>query len=169
MKKLYFFAAALLVICAAVLPAVFAGCSPDDLGPGPIASPDASPAASAAPSPSTAPTPRPSASAAASAMPSESAVQSPTASQAADATQRTGSIEGFMEGGIVDPEDAPEVTALFAEGEEYAGMTIQSITYKLYEGRQAYYVILQGIGVEDRAFYVFADGSVIGADTIPGD
>ena len=72
-------------------------------------------------------------------------------------------ISGFMEGGIIDPDDVPDIVKLFAEGEEYAGAEIQSITYKLHEGRQAYYVVLQGAGSE-RRFYVLPDLSVISAD-----
>ena len=40
-------------------------------------------------------------------------------------------------------------------------MAIQSVTYKLYEGRQAYYVVLQGEGEASHPIYVFADGSII--------
>lgn len=130
-------------------------------------------------------TPKPSAAAGASASPKASASPSQTASASpsAEATGALGSetamtegasaspsadvgasIEGFMEGGIVDPDDVPELTALFAKAEEYKDAAIQSITYKLYEGRQAYYVVLNGTEGAERTVYVLGDGSIIPAD-----
>lgn len=101
--------------------------------------------------------------AAESAMPSPSAdaTESMTPSQSPSSTGAEGEISGFMEGTVVDPDDAPELTAALAKLEEYKDMAIQSVTYKLYEGRQAYYVILQGEGEASHPVYVFADGSVV--------
>lgn len=121
------------------------------------------------PSPSAAPTDKPTEKPTEAVSPSPSV--SPEASGGADASpsaspsQSAGAdeISGFIEGGIVDPDDVPDVTAIFSEGEEYAGDAIQSITYKLHEGRQTYYVVLQGAGGE-RRFYVYSDLSVTSAE-----
>lgn len=70
-------------------------------------------------------------------------------------------IEGFMEGVVVSPEDAPFVVETLSRHADYKDLAIQSITYKLFEERQAYYVILQGEGDASRTVYVFPDGSVV--------
>ena len=69
----------------------------------------------------------------------------------------------------MDPEDVPELTAMLAGQTEYADMKVQSITYKLYEGRQAYYVVLQGEGDASHPIYVFADDSIVSAEMNGGD
>ena len=69
-----------------------------------------------------------------------------------------------MEGLVIDPEDLPETLRALTEKAEFAGMQVQSVTYKLYEGRQAYYVVLQGAGEATHPVYVFADGSITDAD-----
>ena len=71
-----------------------------------------------------------------------------------------GVIEGFMEGKVVDPADVPDVVALLANEAAYKDMTVQSITYKLFEGRQAYYVVLMGEGEASHSVYVFADKTI---------
>jgi outer membrane protein len=54
-----------------------------------------------------------------------------------------------------------ELMAALGERADYRDMAVQSVTYKLYEGRQAYYVVLQGEGEATHPVYVFADGSII--------
>ena len=71
-----------------------------------------------------------------------------------------GVIEGFMEGKVIDPADVPDVVALLANEAAYKDMTVQSITYKLFEGRQAYYVVLMGEGEASHSVYVFADKTI---------
>ncbi len=66
-----------------------------------------------------------------------------------------------MEGVVVDPDDVPQVVALLSKHSDYKDMAIQSITYELYEGRQAYYVVLQGEGEASHPVYVFADESIV--------
>ncbi|MBR3382678.1 MAG: hypothetical protein IKG85_06535 [Clostridia bacterium] len=86
---------------------------------------------------------------------------SPEASETAEGSEPAGGLEGFMEGEIVDPDSVPELIAMLAERADYKDMAVQSITYKLYEGRQAYYVVLQGEGEAAHPVYVFADESII--------
>ena len=130
--------------------ALLSGCNAKDAKHGAL--PSVSPSASAT---AGAKTP----SATASAAPSETANASLSPSVSPSETGAAG-IEGFIEGGIVDPEDAPKLTALLKEKAEYADMAIQSITYKLREGRQAYYVVLQGAGDASKPLYVYADGTI---------
>ena len=159
MKKRSFYLTAALLLTALI--AVAAGCACTGAKtPTPSARPSASPLMPSA-SPSASPT-KPQASAEASVSPSAGA------SEAAP-SQGTDSITGFMEGGIVDPEDVPELTALIKRSAEYADMAVQSITYKLYEGRQAYYVVLQGEGDASHPIYVFADDSIVSAEMNGGD
>lgn len=86
----------------------------------------------------------------------------PSSSPGASGSPAGDSIEGFMEGEVVDPDSVPELISALAEHDEYRGLSVQSITYKYFGGRQAYYVILQGEGSASRSVYVFADGSVSG-------
>lgn len=161
MKKNLRAALAVFALCC-IAAATLCGCKGN--GGMPMGSPEASAMPSASAS---AEATRPAA--------TQQASPSPSAEASAEATQQAGAspsasdnIEGFMEGGIVNPDDVPDITRMFAEGADYAGMEIQSITYKLFEGRQAYYVVLQGMDAE-RRYYVFADGSVTPADAIPGE
>lgn len=73
-------------------------------------------------------------------------------------------LDGFMEGAVVKPEDVPELMKLLSEDEEYKDLSVQSITFKMYEGRQAYYVVLQGEGDASRTLYVFGDDTIIAED-----
>ena len=74
-------------------------------------------------------------------------------------------IDGFMEGVVVDPENAPFVVETLSSHAGYKDLAIQSITYKMYGERQAYYVILQGEGDASIRVYVFPDGSVVSAES----
>lgn len=94
--------------------------------------------------------------------PSESPMGSPDASP--DASQSADAIEGFMEGVVVDPDDVPKLVSLIREHADYRDMAIQSITYKLVDGRQAYYVVLQGEGEASHPIYVFGDDTVVPAE-----
>ena len=147
------------VIAAALLAAgALAGCGMGSGAAKPTAGPSALPEmtgrASQAPS------------AEASAEPSASPEASvPAGTEAARSEEPDGSgqggIPGFMEGAVVDPETVPELMAALGERADYRDMAVQSVTYKLYEGRQAYYVVLQGEGEATHPVYVFADGSII--------
>ena len=119
----------------------------------PSLSPEASASAEASPSLSPSPSPSP--------LMTDEASPSPAGSEDAGGTAEANAIPGFMEGSIVDPADVPELMAQLSEHADYKDMTVQSITYKLYEGRQAYYVVLQGEGEAAHPVYVFADGSII--------
>ncbi len=142
-----------LLVCMTA--AFVTGCAPKNAKPMGTPAPTSAPTERATERATDAPSPEASASAGAEVSVSPSAGASETAG--AD------EISGFMEGGIVDPEDVPDVAKIFADGAEYAGSEIQSITYKLHEGRQTYYVVLQGTGGE-RRYYVFPDMSVIPAE-----
>lgn len=155
MKKRSFKLAAALLLTAMLAAAAGCACTGGKT-PMPSARPSASPLMPSA-SPSARPTQEAMNTAEASLSPSANASEA-ASSPGADA------IEGFMEGGIVDPDDVPELTALLSRSTEYADMAIQSITYKLYEGRQAYYVILQGEGDASHPVYVFADDSIVPAE-----
>ena len=146
-----------LLLLAAILLTI-AGChktiEPATPSASPSAKPSASPAASAKPTESAAP----------SVSPSGDASQSPSAgpSGSPDASgMPTGGIDGFMEGVVVDPETVPELIELLAKHKDLQGLAVQSITYKLYEGQQAYYVVLQGEGDASKTVYVLADDTVI--------
>jgi hypothetical protein len=144
-----------LVLLAAIL-FTTAGCHMKIDPAKPSAGPSASPTASAKPTEK--------ASAAPSASPSGDASQSPSAgpSGSPDASgMPTGGIDGFMEGVVVDPETVPELIELLAKHKDLQGLAVQSITYKLYEGQQAYYVVLQGEGDASKTVYVLADDTVI--------
>ena len=99
-------------------------------------------------------------SAQASAEPSAEASPLPSAdpSGSPETLFPTGDIEGFMEGEVVDPEAVPDLVRLLEA--RFPGMKLQSVTYKLFEERQAYYVVLQGEGEASHPVYVFADGTV---------
>lgn len=116
----------------------------------PSPSPEATSGASETPLVSGGPSPEP------SSEPSAEPSQGP--SESAEALFPTDAIEGFMEGSVISPEDAPELARFL--GSRFPGMSIQSITYRLFEDRQAYYVVLQGEGEASHPVYVFADGSV---------
>ena len=141
MKKILPIAAALAAVVA------LAGCSKRITDPVGTAKPSLSPRTTETAGPS--------------ASPSAAATDTASPGNTAEASHEPGSITGFMEGGVVDPDDVPELVAALAEHEEYRDMSIQSITYKLYEERQAYYVVLQGEGEATHPVYVFADGSII--------
>lgn len=150
----------LLLIAAFAL--AFAGCSKKLSAPKDTAAPSKSPVTSPSQNAQIRASDRPSAS------PTDEAKQ--TAQSSEEASEKPGetsgadSIEGFMEGSIVKPEDAPALVKLLAERSEYKDMSIQSITYKLYDGRQAYYVVLQGEGEASHPIYVFADDTIIEDD-----
>lgn len=120
------------------------------------AQPTASPTASAKPAESASPSPSVSPGATEGGMGSASPSSSPDASG-----MPSGGIDGFMEGVVVDPETVPELIELLGRHPELQGLAVQSITYKLYEGQQAYYVVLQGEGDASRTVYVLADDTVI--------
>lgn len=68
-------------------------------------------------------------------------------------------IEGFVEGMVLDEEEAPEVVS--AVERHFSGHQIQSITFENYEGRHAYKVTLQGEGELARNIYVLGDGTIV--------
>lgn len=70
-----------------------------------------------------------------------------------------GTIDGFVSGKVLDPADAPDIVARL--GEEFPEHTVQSMTFDLYQGNEAYKVTLQGDGELARVVYVLADGTVI--------
>ena len=131
------------LLAAAAMITAFAGCRGKLQNPKTTAKPSASPV--------------PTETAGPSASPSAEATADPSGTEGAAGD----TIEGFMEGMVLSPDDVPELTKRLSEKSGYEGMTIQSVTYKLYEGRQAYYVVLQDEGEASRPVYVFADGSVI--------
>lgn len=148
-----------MLLCIAAFALAGTGCARSGEGLiSPTASPAASPTATAGASPSPKSTEAPSAGPSAEASPS--AETTAEASPSADA----GDISGFMEGGIVDPDDVPQLTAWLERAGGYDDARIQSVTYKLYEGRQAYYVVLNGADNAERRVYVFADGTVTPAE-----
>lgn len=140
--------------------ALLAACAGKVIGPentsAPTGKPTAEPTASAA---AGTPSPLPTAETEPSASPEGS--MEPGGSESASGTQSTDEITGFMEGFVVDPETVPELIDRLSGHEAYKDMAVQSITYKLYEGRQAYYVVLQGEGEASHPIYVFADGNII--------
>ena len=150
-----FFKAALPIILAAMFLISLSACHKRvETNPTPSNSPKASvsPTESASTRPSA--SPKTTDNAAGSASPSGSPMTS---------TMPTGApIEGFVEGMVIDPDDVPHLVQLLAEHDEYKGLAIQSVTYKLRGGRQAYYVILQGEGDASRRVYVFADDTIEG-------
>lgn len=170
MKKFFKVFLPLLIVAAMI--AALGGCSNRQGGVTPSAKPSANPGSS----PSAGASDEPMGSEGNSAEPSmepsiipsgdPSADPSPDPSagpsESADPLFPTDAIEGFMEGEVVDPENAPELMR-FLEA-RYTGMGVQSITYKLFEERQAYYVVLQGEGEASHPVYVFADGTVMDDD-----
>lgn len=141
------------LLLALALPLALTACGMAEDKPKATASPSLSPEASAAAHASQAPSPSP--------LITEEGSPSPTGSEEAGGAAEADAIPGFMEGSIVDPEDVPELMSQLADHDDYKDMTVQSVTYKLYEGRQAYYVVLQGEGEATHPVYVFADGSII--------
>ncbi|HWS30699.1 MAG TPA: hypothetical protein VN512_11410 [Clostridia bacterium] len=95
----------------------------------------------------------------ASPLPEESPAGSPGTSPAASPG---GTIEGFIEGGTVDPAKVPDVVD--AVKAEYPDATIKSITYAIRNTEQVYEVTLEG---KTEKVYVSADGVVI-KDTANG-
>ena len=139
-KRMTAAAAALMMLAA------FAGCA------GRLSAPNEKNKATESPAPSSRPTSAPTE----STIPTESSLPAETLPSASP--EGTGGvIEGFMEGKVLDPEDVPEIVSLLANKSEYRDMTVQSITYKLFDGRQAYYVVLMGEGEAAHPVYVFAD------------
>ena len=141
------------LLLALALPLALTACGMAEDKPKATASPSLSPEASAAAYASQAPSPSP--------LITEEGSPSPTGSEEAGGAAEADAIPGFMEGSIVDPEDVPELMSQLADHDDYKDMTVQSVTYKLYEGQQAYYVVLQGEGEATHPVYVFADGSII--------
>ncbi len=148
-KRTIIKAAAALLIAAF---ACFAGCA------GKLSAPNEKNKASESPKP--APTQ--------SALPSETAPggstlpsDMPSGEPSSSPGDVTGMIEGFMEGMVVDPESVPKLMELLAGNSNYKDMSVQSITYKLFEGRQAYYVVLQGEGDASHPVYVFGDDTIV--------
>jgi hypothetical protein len=149
--------AAALLLAAAML-AALSGCAKKVTEPKKTAAPTMKPAATDTAEPSD------------PALPSETALasESPEASQSPDSSGGPVSTEGklsfsegFMEGKVVDPDDVPELIELLKNDSRFKDMSIQSVTHKYYEERQAYYVVLQGEGEASHPIYVFADGTII--------
>lgn len=155
--------AAALLLAAAML-AALSGCAKKVTEPKKTAAPTMKPAATETAKPSD------------TALPSETAGASETvgASENAEASQspdssggpantegKLGFSEGFMEGKVLKPEDVPELIELLQKDSRFKDMSIQSVTHKYYEERQAYYVVLQGEGEASHPIYVFADGTII--------
>lgn len=158
---------AMLITMAAVFAVTLAACA-GGMGeamntpkPSALPSPSASPTMSAEPSGS----PDVSPSAGASADPSGSPEASEDVVSTAGTGSVTGMIDGFMEGAVIDPSEVPDLVRLLASRDEYKDMSIQSITYKMFQDRQAYYVILQGEGEASHPLYVFADDTIMAEDT----
>ena len=155
--KIRFFKGILPLTLAALLVLALAACSgkPGDPAktPSPTSSPRPTAAASASPEASAPPSPEA----------SDSAGPSAEASLSPGASERTGSVAGlenFVEGSVVDPKDVPELTALLLADERYRDMSIQSVTYRTFEERKAFYVVLQGDGEASHPVYVFEDGTI---------
>ena len=70
-----------------------------------------------------------------------------------------GTIEGFVEGGEVDPTKVPDVVA--AVEDKYPDATIKTITYALYNAEQVYQVALEGNNTSAQKVYVRADGTIV--------
>ena len=112
----------------------------------PSASPSASPSVSASPELSAEPSLSPSA----SPSPSAEANTTPGADEL---------IADFMEGRVIDPSEIPELTSTLTR--EFPEHSIQSVTHELFDGRQAYRVVLQGDGELSRVLFVFPNGSIL--------
>ena len=112
----------------------------------PSASPSASPEASASPAMSAEPSLFPSM--------SPNSSMSPNTTPGADEL-----IDGFMEGRVIDPAEIPDIAAVLTM--EFPEHTVQSVTHELFEGRQAYRVVLQGNGELSKVLYVFPNGSIL--------
>lgn len=114
----------------------------------PSASPGAAPTANVSPSPDM------------SAEPSISPSMSPNPSISPNTTPGADElIEGFMEGRVIDPSEIPEIASNI--GREFPEHTIQSVTHALFEGRQAFRVVLQGDGELSKVLYVYPNGSIL--------
>ena len=143
-----------LVLIAAII-LTLAGCHRTIDTPKTTASPSASPKATAGTTAGATSSPS------SSPMTTDGAKTSASPSGSPDASgMPAGEIEGFVEGMVINPDDVPHLTEVLGKHSEYQGLAIQSITYKLFEGRQAYYVVLQGEGDASRTLYVFADDSI---------
>lgn len=170
MKRTFsFIAAALLVLaaCGGV------ACSKSDTGrptaapsSGPTVSPtrdsmlrpSASPSVSASPAASA--SPDVSASPDMSAGPMVSPGMSPGGSMSPNTTPGVdATIDGFMEGKVIDPSEIPEITAVI--NREFPEHTIQSVTHEYYEGQQVYRIVLQGEGELSRVLFVYPNGSIL--------
>ena len=120
----------------------------------PSALPSTSPSASPSASPSVSPSPD------MSAEPSLSPDMSPDSSFYPNTTPGADElIADFIEGKVIDPSEIPEITSMLAR--EFPEHTIQSVTHALFEGRQAYRVVLQGDGELSRVLFVFPSGSIL--------
>lgn len=166
------------LVLTAVLLTMFAACSggmgtPNDTG-APAGSPAATERASSAPSeasvsgsPEAIVSPETSGEASAAPDASEAASGAPSSTERPEGSEKTdlsALLGGFMEGAVVDPDDAPELIRLLSSREEYRDMTVQSITYRTFEERRAFYVVLQGEGEASHPLYVFEDGTIRDAD-----
>lgn len=164
MKK---FLIAVCALTAAAATLVCASCAGKPAAPANTARPSANPTASAAPAETAAASASPDASMLPDVSASPDASMLPEGSREPGETAGPGStegeneIDGFMEGFVLDPDDLPEMLRALTQKADYAGYAVQSVTYRLYDGRQAYYVVLQGEGEASHPVYVFADGSVI--------
>ena len=149
--------AAALLLAAAML-AAFTGCSKKVTDPKKTAAPTMKPAAADTAKPTGSPLP----SETAGASESPAASQSPDSSGGPVSTEGKLSFsEGFLEGKVLDPEDVPELIELLKKDSRYKDMSIQSVTHRYYEDRQAYYVVLQGEGEASHPIYVFEDGTIM--------
>ncbi|MBO4878677.1 MAG: hypothetical protein J5544_00290 [Clostridia bacterium] len=160
-RRIFIFAAVML---AAAM--TFAACSGDNMGT--TAAPNTAGMGKESPSPAVTDSMEPDLSAGPTAVAGETgtpdlsserpdATSGPVTSAEPDNVE--GSIEGFMEGKVVDPEDVPEITDIL--GHEFPEHTVQSLTFETYKGSQAYRAVLQGEGELSRIVYVFADGSLL--------
>lgn len=158
MKKLLI---AVCAVTAAAAALICASCAKKPAEPVNTARPSANPTASASPTQTAAASASPDVSASPDASVQPDGSREPDASASPGSAEGDNEIDGFMEGLVLDPKELPEMLRALTQKDEYAGYAVQSVTYRLYDGRQAYYVVLQGEGEASHPVYVFADGSVI--------
>ncbi len=75
-------------------------------------------------------------------------------------------IEGFVEGGEVDPTKVPDIVN--AVKAKYADATIEKIVYATYNGEQVYEVDLKGAAAGADKIYVRPDGTIVESPTTTG-
>ncbi|MBR4435469.1 MAG: hypothetical protein IKS90_05155 [Clostridia bacterium] len=94
-----------------------------------------------------------------SAPPSSDALTPSASPEASASPDPERSIDGFMEGNIVDPSGIPDITRVLDR--EFPDYSIQSVTHEYYDGRQTYHIVLQGNGDLSRSVYVLSNGTII--------